>query len=407
MHINIIIIIITIIYVCVYIYILYVYIYVCVLYIEYILWYYFVYCILCIYIWYISLLMLYSYYYSKEVWKSNFRQYGQMKSRDGKRQREEKSRREKIREEKESEERSPDVRKGRKVAKHCVLPMSCGSGGSKSRLAKAAGAEPSGQMRNEKVHAVVAQSTFASEKAKNTSRSERFWKLRCHKSARRCGAKHISKSKCAKHTRSGPLLEVEMSKSARRCRAKHISKSKCTKHLSFGALLEVAMLKKCTPLWRKAHFEVKMYKTHQARTAWEVEIWKKCTPLWRKAHFEVKMYKTPHVRSTFGGSDVVSRGRGKGLCTFSKWAKREDSVAFPQTMPGVGHLKRICKDAFSVAGAVQETPSSELLGGPGADFLRGFAFWSIRSSGLLRWFCVTGAALRMTWHHFFVAGAVV
>ena len=36
---------------------------------------------------------------------SNFRQYGQMKSRDGKSQREEKSRREKMREEKESEER--------------------------------------------------------------------------------------------------------------------------------------------------------------------------------------------------------------------------------------------------------------------------------------------------------------
>ena len=32
--------------------------------------------------------------------------------------------------------------KGRKVAKHCVFPMICGSGGSKSRLAKAAGAEP-------------------------------------------------------------------------------------------------------------------------------------------------------------------------------------------------------------------------------------------------------------------------
>ena len=51
---------------------------------------------------------------------------------------------------------------------------------------------------------------------------------------------------------------------------------------------------------------------------------------------------------------------------------------------GVGHLKRICKDAFSVAGAIQETCSSELLGGPGADFLRAVAFWSIRSSGLLR-----------------------
>ena len=39
-----------------------------------------------------------------------------------------------------------DARKGRKVAKHCVFPMICGSRGSKSRLAKAAGAEPSGQM---------------------------------------------------------------------------------------------------------------------------------------------------------------------------------------------------------------------------------------------------------------------
>ena len=45
-------------------------------------------------------------------------------------------------------------------------------------------------------------------------------------------------------------------------------------------------------------------------------------------------------------------------------------------MAGVGHLKRICKDAFSVAGAVQlqETYSSELLGSPGADFLRGLRF---------------------------------
>ena len=101
----------------------------------------------------------------------------------------------------------------------------------------------------------------------------------------------------------------------------------------------------------------------------------------------------------------VARARDCGPC--QKWAKREGFVAFPKTMAGVGHLKRICKDAFSVAGAVQETCSSELLGGPGADFLRGVAFWSIRSSGLLRWFCVTGAALPMTWHHFFVAGAVL
>ena len=53
-------------------------------------------------------------------------------------------------------------------------------------------------------------------------------------------------------------------------------------------------------------------------------------------------------------------------------------------MAGVGHLKRIWKDAFRVAGAVQETCSSEMLGGPGADFLRRVAFWAIRSVGLLR-----------------------
>ena len=42
-----------------------------------------------------------------------------------------------------------DARKGREVAKHRVFPMFRGSGGSKSRLAKAAGAEVPGQM-NEK-----------------------------------------------------------------------------------------------------------------------------------------------------------------------------------------------------------------------------------------------------------------
>ena len=36
--------------------------------------------------------------------------------------------------------------------------MICGSGGSKSGLAKAAGAEPCAQMRDEKLHAVVVRS---------------------------------------------------------------------------------------------------------------------------------------------------------------------------------------------------------------------------------------------------------
>jgi len=113
--------------------------------------------------------------------------------------------------------------------------MIWGSARSKSRLAKAAGAELAGQMRDEKLHAVVARSTFPSQNVENTPGSDHFCKLRCRKSARRCGAKHTSKPKCAKHTSVGPLLEVAMSK-------------------------------KRTPLWREAHFEAKMCKTPQCRT---------------------------------------------------------------------------------------------------------------------------------------------
>ena len=116
----------------------------------------------------------------------------------------------------------------------------------------------------QKVHAVVARSTFASQNVQNTRGSDHFWKLRCRKSARRCGAKHISKSKCTKHTILGPLLEVAMSK-------------------------------KCTPLWREAHFQVKSVKNWRSRTTFggsDVEkVSKKCTPLWREAHFEVKSVK--------------------------------------------------------------------------------------------------------------------
>ena len=104
-----------------------------------------------------------------------------------------------------------DARKGRKVEKQCVFPMIWGSGGSKSRLAKAAGAEPAGQMRDEKLHAVVARSTFPSQNVQNTPCSDHFWKLRCRKSARRCGAKRISKSTCTKHTTFGPLSDVQSS----------------------------------------------------------------------------------------------------------------------------------------------------------------------------------------------------
>ena len=81
----------------------------------------------------------------------------------------------------------------------------------------------------ERVRAVLVRSTFPSQNEESTPFPEHFWKLRCRKSARRCGAKHMSKSKFTKHTIPRTLLEV-------------------------------AMWKECTPLWREAHFQVKSVK---------------------------------------------------------------------------------------------------------------------------------------------------
>ena len=159
-----------------------------------------------------------------------------------------KRREEERRSDKRKSQRKEDAcaRKGRKVAIQCIFP--CFShdlwlGGLKNRLAKAAHAEPSGQMRNENLHAVVARSTCRFQNLKKRPFSDHFRKLRCRKSTCRCGAKHISKSKCTKHTILGALLEVEMSK-------------------------------KCTALWREAHIEVRMYNTHHSRStfgSWDVE----------------------------------------------------------------------------------------------------------------------------------------
>ena len=212
-----------------------------------------------------------------------------MKSRDGQRQREEKSRREQIREEKESEERRCRCAKGRKVAKHRLFQWFVAPEGRK----------------------------VSSLKQRVRSHLARRWKI-----ARCCGGKHICKSKCTKYTRIGPLLEVEM-------------------------------LKKCTPVWCEAHFQVKMYKAHQLRTtfgSWDVEkmnafvvrstfwtqivqstpapdhIWKlRCRKSARhcgaKHILKSKVQKTDGYGALFGRSDVLSRGRRKGLCTLSKVSK--------------------------------------------------------------------------------------
>ena len=101
--------------------------------------------------------------------------------------------------------------------------------------------EPYGGMRDKKMHAVVVRSTFPSQNAKNTTTPQHFWTLTRRKSARRCGAKHISKSKCTKHTSVGALLEVEMFKKCTPLWREAHSKSKCTKHTILGALFELRM----------------------------------------------------------------------------------------------------------------------------------------------------------------------
>ena len=66
--------------------------------------------------------------------------------------------------------RRSGAQKGRKVAN----PEIYGSGGSKNKLAKAAGAEPAGQISDKKLHAIVPQSTFPSQNVPNTSAPEHF-----------------------------------------------------------------------------------------------------------------------------------------------------------------------------------------------------------------------------------------
>ena len=103
--------------------------------------------------------------------------------------------------------------------------------------------------------AVVARNTFPIQKCQKPTVADSFWKLRCRNSARRCGAKHISKSKCTKHTSFGPLLEVQQSR-------------------------------KCTP----------------ARSTFPSQNGKNTTcsdHFWKFSSRKVKMVKTPHVRTTF------------------------------------------------------------------------------------------------------------
>ena len=93
---------------------------------------------------------------------------------------EKRRRAEERRSEKRKSEKKEDAgaRKGSKVAKHLRFSNDLWLRRVESRLAKA-GAEPCGQLRHEKLHAVVPRSTFGSQNVQNTPGSDYFWKLRC------------------------------------------------------------------------------------------------------------------------------------------------------------------------------------------------------------------------------------
>ena len=119
----------------------------------------------------------------------------------------------------EKKENAGAQKKLEKSRNTVFFPMICGSGGSKSRLAKAAGAEPCGctplwreahfqvKMHKthdsrttfgswdvEKVHPVAARSTSPSQNVKNTTCLDHFWAFSCRFAWQAQGIVHCIKS---------------------------------------------------------------------------------------------------------------------------------------------------------------------------------------------------------------------
>ena len=151
-----------------------------------------------------------------------------MKSRGGKNQRGEEKKRQGSKKRKSQKKEDAGAQKGRKVATQCVFsndfvaPEGRKVGSLKRRVQQHLvrcemknctllwrEAHRSQNVQNtwalfevemSKKCAVVARSTFRSQNVQSAPRSEHSWKLRCRKSARRCGAKRVSESKCLKKT---------------------------------------------------------------------------------------------------------------------------------------------------------------------------------------------------------------
>ena len=160
---------------------------------------------------------------------SNFRQYGQMKKQRW--EESEKRRAEERRSEKRKSEKKEDAgaRKGRKVVTQCVYqwfvaPEGRKVGSLKRRVQSHVArwemkncttlwreAHFQGEMYKtlqcrsafgswdvDEVRSIVAQRTCPSQNVQSTSAPDRFWKLKCRKSARRCEATNFRSQKWKK-----------------------------------------------------------------------------------------------------------------------------------------------------------------------------------------------------------------
>ena len=84
-----------------------------------------------------------------------------------------------------------------------------GSGCSKSRLAKAAGAEVAVQQRNEKLHTAVARSAFSSQNAQSTTCSQPFEVVSWKNGTPLWREAHLQVRR-TKHFSSGAIFKVSM-----------------------------------------------------------------------------------------------------------------------------------------------------------------------------------------------------
>ena len=156
-----------------------------------------------------------------------------------------------------------------------------------------------------------------------------------------------------------------------------------SEHVILRAILEAQMFKNCMALLCKI-FVIKIFTTHDSQITFGCLRCSKSSHRWPK-----HMLKSSVVLATWTFK-----------CCFV-WAKGVGFAAVSQTMAGMGRLKRICKHTCRAACAVQETSPKDFVTRSGSRFPEKRCILEHQIyTGFLTWFCMTGAALPMTWSHF-------